>query len=301
MTRRDTNENPFFAGPFYLHGNSDFLSYNSFFSHLAGKLRRALSHPIFGTDDEKAMKQAMQAAFPDSSLLSCTRHLKQNVDVYLKDKIGVCRKERSSIINSIFGPSGITSADEDVTFDHALKKTEDLIDIFAPSFNRYFQDRVVSLLHSNFITQAKAIGVAPLVNWTTGNNNCESLNAMLKHAVNWKGQPLTTLVLKLYDVVRTQYQDLRRCLAGQGDYILCPTFTPFYVPNDVWSSLPKEKRDNHFKKFIRFIRLIDSRTVFIYGWQISNDRTKWWKKPGQVTRKRSAKTSSVRKRKKMIN
>lgn len=39
VTRRDTNDHPIFAGPFYLHGNSDFLSYNSFFSHLAGKLR----------------------------------------------------------------------------------------------------------------------------------------------------------------------------------------------------------------------------------------------------------------------
>ena len=138
VTRRDTNEYPLFAGPFYLHGNSDFLSYNSFFSHPAGKLRGAPSHPIFGTDNEKEMKQVMQAAFPDSGLPSCTRHLKQNVDAYLKDTIGVCRKDRSSIINSIFRPSDITSADEDVTFDHALKKTEELIHIFAPSFNIYF-------------------------------------------------------------------------------------------------------------------------------------------------------------------
>ena len=58
VRRRDNNQHPIFIGPIFLNGNSDFLSYHSFFVHLSARLR-GTSHPFFGTDDEMAMKLAI--------------------------------------------------------------------------------------------------------------------------------------------------------------------------------------------------------------------------------------------------
>ena len=72
VTCRDTGDHLIFTGPTFLHGNSDFSSYHSFFAHLSTKLRGTTSPPIFGTDDEIALKQAIRAVFPDATLVSCT-------------------------------------------------------------------------------------------------------------------------------------------------------------------------------------------------------------------------------------
>ena len=40
-------------------------------------LRNAPSQPVFGTDDEKAMTNAIDHAFPFPNRLTCTRHMKE--------------------------------------------------------------------------------------------------------------------------------------------------------------------------------------------------------------------------------
>lgn len=91
VKRRDTGEHPLFVGPMFLHGNSDFETYHVFFLNLSAKLNGTPSSPVFGSDEEKAMKQAIKKAFPTASSLSCTRHLQQNVDRHIKDKIGMSK------------------------------------------------------------------------------------------------------------------------------------------------------------------------------------------------------------------
>ena len=98
-----------------------------------------------------------------------------------------------------------------------------------------------------------------LTNWT--NNNCESVNAILKHKIIWKAQPLTLLVQKLYEIVKSQHHDITLALTGQGDYILSHKFKPFHIPIDIWASITEEKRDSHYNKFKRQTALIGPRTV----------------------------------------
>ena len=224
VKRRDTNEHPIFAGPLFLHGNSDYKTYLSFFSHLTGMLQGTTSQPIFGTDDEIAMKQAIKTAFPNSSTLSCTMHLKQNIEEHLRDKIGIRHCDRSTILASIFGPVGVTAAENETIFNGRLETTKEIYTATAPAFEKYFTERVTPLLRSNFATSTSSPSTASL------DNNCESMNAILKHGTDWKSLPLPDLVLKLHDVVRAQYQDVRRALAGQGDYVLCPQFAKFDIP-----------------------------------------------------------------------
>ena len=80
VCRKRTGDNPLFLGPVFLHGHSDRLNYGLFFSHLALLLLDCNQQALtLGSDDELALRQCMQAFFPRASLVSCTRHLQENV------------------------------------------------------------------------------------------------------------------------------------------------------------------------------------------------------------------------------
>lgn len=299
VIRRRTQDHPIFVGPIYLHGNSDYSSYLSFFSHLSAQLRGTPSQPTFGSDDETSLKSAIRAAFPESNTMNCTRHLSQNVDRYLREKIGVPQQERASILNCIFGQNGLSSADEETIFEHRLQETIDLYSDLAPTFDSYFTSRLLPILCTNFTTQTTTRCTTSLINWT--NNNCESINHVLKHAMDWKSQQLTTLVLKLYEVVRSQYQDLRKAIAGTGDLALTSHFSTFSVPIHVWTEITKDKRDRHFQKFLKSSWLRDNRTQTSTDGKlvVTAPGVNGGKKINQVKRKRCAKTSTVTKKLKL--
>ena len=98
VTRKNTGDHPLFVGPMYLHRHSDYESYRHFFDHLSMELEGSPSRPVTGSDEERAMCNAMETAFPGGGRLSCTRHLQGNAQDYLKDKVGVCDTDRSAII-----------------------------------------------------------------------------------------------------------------------------------------------------------------------------------------------------------
>ena len=66
---RDQN-NPIFCGPIFLHGNSYKVTYNIFFSPLASILRDHIKEtnqmPIFGCDEEAAIRLGIDHGFNDS-------------------------------------------------------------------------------------------------------------------------------------------------------------------------------------------------------------------------------------------
>ena len=65
VSRKSTGHNPLFLGPIFLHGHSDRLND-----------QHALT---LGSDDKQSLCQCMQAFFPQASLVSCTKHLQENV------------------------------------------------------------------------------------------------------------------------------------------------------------------------------------------------------------------------------
>ena len=77
-----------FISPMFLHGNSDFASLLPFFQHLRGQLIDAPSSPVFGSDGDKAQSKAIDEAFPNVKRLTCTRHLKENIQRHLWDTVG---------------------------------------------------------------------------------------------------------------------------------------------------------------------------------------------------------------------
>jgi len=99
--------------------------------------------------------------------------------------------------------------------------------------------------------------------WT--NNNCESINHVLKQAVNWRPQHLPVLIDTLRQLVESQYTEADRAMCGVGDFVLRGSFV------------------RH--------RLTDVSTASDGGITVPNTRG-GGKKPHQRKRKRAEKTSS---------
>lgn len=133
----------------FLHGNSDFKSYATIFQQLAAELADAPSQPVTGSDDEGAMRKAMNLAFPNGPKLSCTRHLKGNIIGYLRDKVGAATDKRNAITSAVFGQGGLVDADDSIVFDIRLQEVQQLCNSTDPRFGGYFQTRVVPLLKEN--------------------------------------------------------------------------------------------------------------------------------------------------------
>ena len=85
------------------------------------------------------------------------------------------------------------------------------------------------------------------LNWM--NNNCESINNILKLSINWKVLKLPDLIEKMHAIVKLQYADMRRALHGHGNYELAPKLKHFFIPNSIWSSKTEDEKTIHFKSF----------------------------------------------------
>ena len=106
--RQRTNEPPVFLGPTYLHWDATVTTYANFLHHLRVKLACNVDTGItvapdlmVGSDDERALRNALAMVFPKSSHLLCIQHLRKNVEHYLTDKIGQTSQMRRRIADDI--------------------------------------------------------------------------------------------------------------------------------------------------------------------------------------------------------
>ena len=77
----------------------------------------------FGTDDEKPLTKAIDYVFPSATRLLCTKHLKDNVNHYLQNNVGIEKGLRENVMSRIFGEDGITDANSTIDFE---SRSEDL-------------------------------------------------------------------------------------------------------------------------------------------------------------------------------
>jgi hypothetical protein len=68
--------------------------------------------------------------------------------------------------------------------------------------------------------------------WT--NNNCASINHVLKLSANSRSQQLPQLIDSIKGIVDSQYLEADRALCGAGDFILRAPYTRHLVATDVW-------------------------------------------------------------------
>ena len=243
-----TTAPPIFLGPVFLHDNSDFETYCAFFHHLKMKLIDAnLSKLVIGTDDEAAMVKAMTTAFPESTHVLCTRHLRQNTNQKLLDD-AVDKTGRNAILNQIYGKDDILNSDDTICFEEKCSDLEEHCSQVSSKFTKYFTGRLKTLLKTKVNEPVRKDIVSQ--NWT--NNNCESLNHVLKQATDWRSKPLVPLVEKLQDLADGQFKELRSAMLGTGEYKLADSHKQFQMSKTDWVSKTTSQREKAFRRFRKY-------------------------------------------------
>jgi len=123
-------------------------------------------------------------------------------------------KDRELLLDRIFGDNGLVHADDEIYFDVLCEQIEEKAMELSPTFHRYFTSRV-KLTVKELWSGPTPPGYFDK-NWT--NNNCESLNQVLKASINWESKPLLDLVTTLKEIVDAQFKDLLRSLVSRGQY-----------------------------------------------------------------------------------
>jgi hypothetical protein len=125
IIKTDSNDHPVFLGPVLLHKEAFFEVYHYFLSQVNARLASTIDHinirilqaMEIGSDDEKALTKSIQMCFPEAKRSLCTKHLKDNVSEYLKNKIGVNNSERHNVVEKIVGYAGVLDANNTFEFE----------------------------------------------------------------------------------------------------------------------------------------------------------------------------------------
>ena len=135
-----------------LHKDATFKTYKTFLKHVETELSQnveSLEIRLPDTDDEKALTKAIEHVFPNATRYLCTKHLKDNVKHYLQNKVGVERKEREAIMNSIFGDDSIVDANSTIDFETRSSEINNKYSKEMPVFSEYFNSRLKPKLYEH--------------------------------------------------------------------------------------------------------------------------------------------------------
>ena len=136
---------------------------------------------------------------------------------------------------SLFGQGGLRDCCDVVSFDAVADQLRQGVLTTAPSqFVEYFERRIVGHMRQNVLAGDR------MNVWT--NNNCESMNNVLKHSVNWQPRQLPDLIDRIKQLVVAQYADADRAIVNLGDYALRPQYDKYRVPVETWKKMTELQR-----------------------------------------------------------
>ena len=301
LLRRSTQCSPIMLGPLFLHWDGTCLTYQRFFSHLRTKLDANINTEVgfgdlvVGSDEEKAIMKAVHQSFPSATQLLCQRHMEENVRRHLQHKVGVSDKLKNEIVSLIFGKDGLTNAKDLIEFDlKCLSLSNTFLDT-APNFVPYFDNSLVPRVREYIYKPRISNDWIPL-NWT--NNNCESMNNIIKLSTNWKALKLPDLIEKMYSIVKLQYADIRRALHGHGNYQVVPKLKSFVLSSAAWSQKNDDEKANHFQKFLSVSTGKKTKDIRSTDGELKIPATSSIaRKPGQHKRVRTDKTRTQKQKK----
>ena len=298
VLRRCTNDFPVFLGPMLLHGDGNYTTYRQFLSHVHDALANDVSSTelrvegsvLTGSDEEQAMVKALKYAFPHSQHMYCMIHCTDNLRHYMT-KIGVALNHREKILAMIFGVNGATLAGDEAQLENKLAETMQYVRMsnLDEELQQYMQHKVFPKITNNLhiMWTEKWLGQNA---WN--NNNSESINHVLKMAVDWKPKRITDLVSHLHDVVHAQYADLQRALHGQGEFQLTSQFQSHAVTNTKWSSMSEKRQADIFNAFMKHngIRSKSNTVQSSDGLLTVQGNSRIARKPGQSKRSKACRS-----------
>ena len=297
VVRKESNDHPIFLGPIFLHKEARFDKYHYFLSHInAGLSSQIESVDVIlppsiqiGSNEEKSLTKAIDTVFPDAKRSLCTKHLKDNVSAYLRNKIRVKTKERVHIMDSIVGEEGVLNSKDIFEFDERCAKITTLPDASRQEFFNYFHNILQPKLKLNF-SNLEPSGLNSASKWT--NNNAESIHNLMIIDVNWKPQSTPALIKVLSDMVKLQMLDLQRSLYNTGNFRFHGVNRKFCIREDIFRSKTVEDQTKYFLNFIKSSLSKPPHITSTDGQYSVPKKTKEAaKKPAQKKRPVNAKTS----------
>ncbi|CAG2213187.1 unnamed protein product [Mytilus edulis] len=278
---KSTRDHPIFIGPVFFHWDGSMETYHTFFSHFKARILTEVQcfDVKLGSDDEGGLRVALDSVFSKPDRLLCTKHIKDNVTDYIKNKLPLTSNQRSQIMSNIFNDNGIATADDTIDFDI---KSNELCNSF-PCFANYFEIRLKTRLF-NYVNQPFRKYDSNRL-WT--NNNCESMNHRFKVALNWKPHQLPELLDKIYNVIQLHHTDLKRSIVGNGNYELFGNFKKHRIQHSKWHSLSQIEKEVLYRKLASDKKFSDNMLRAANGFAIPKVK-RLAKKPGQRHRPRTA-------------
>lgn len=116
-----------------------------------------------------------------------------------------------------------------------------------PRFETYFDKHLKERLKQYVFEPCRE--VSGRRNWT--NNNAESINNILKLAVDWKPQGARELIEKIYTVTELHFLDYRSALHDDGNYRLTKAESQYRVADALWRCKSGAERKELFVNFLK--------------------------------------------------
>ena len=116
-----------------------------------------------------------------------------------------------------------------------------------PRFETYFDKHLKERLKQYVFEPCRE--VSGRRNWT--NNNAESINNILKLAVDWKPQGARELIEKIYTVTELHFLGYRSALHDDGNYRLTKAESQYRVADALWRCKSDAQRKDLFVNFLK--------------------------------------------------
>lgn len=124
-------------------------------------------------------------------------------------------------------------------------------------------------------------------------NNAESMNHVLKMAIDWKPQSIPGLVDSLRDVIKGHYIDAERAFIGRENYRLSSKLSKFQTSPAVWANKSEQQRELWWGRFMKAaLPVTDTPSTSADG-GLTVLTAPGGKMPCQTKRKRNANTRIV--------
>jgi len=94
--------------------------------------------------------------------------------------------------------------------------------------------------------------------------------------------------------LKDQYREVKRAICGVGEFFLTDEFSKFAVPRDHWYDQTDKQREKHYQKFQNSAKEVIVRSTNMT--KVAVEAKHKGRKPGQLKRKATAKTSSTPKK-----
>ena len=208
------------------------MTYNYLFSTIKASLC---------SDSINSFELKLNCVFPAATRFLCTKYLKDGTPAYLQKEVGVPQKDRKAM----FGEKSLVKADDSISSDKRSKDVHLKASKY-PKFSQYFNRKLKPYIQL-YVNQPSR--TAKISDWT--NNNCESLNSMMKRDDNWKVKSTQELIDMLNEVTLLHFKDFRGALYGEGNYRIRGKHKKYIITKSAWSNLDTEGRQRKFAEFLQ--------------------------------------------------